>query len=61
MGRLRAIGPEGSLTTYELREESANRARKNVVGWMGKPDNHTVRIGNIYEGIVERVEARRRR
>jgi len=54
MALLRAIGSEGSLTTYELREEAANRSRKNVVGLMGEQPNHTVNIGNIYEGIEER-------
>lgn len=55
MAILRAIGASGQLVTYELHPESRNRADKNVRALLG-PDaqgNHTVRIGNIYEGIEE--------
>lgn len=59
MALLRAIGPEGHLTTYELREESINRAQKNVRAHLGEVDHHTVIHGDIYEGIeatgVDRV------
>ncbi len=51
---LRAIGAEGSLTTYELREEPSHRARKNIEALLGPITNHTVTIGDIYDGIVER-------
>ncbi len=53
LGILRAIGATGQLTTYELREEAANRSRKNVAGFMGETPHHTVRIADIYEGIQE--------
>jgi len=51
---LRAIGEGGRLTTYELHEEPAARARKNVAALIGEAPNHTVRIGDIYAGIAER-------
>ncbi len=55
MALLRAIGTTGRLITYELREASANTARKNVEALFGRPPpHHTVRIGDIYAGIAER-------
>lgn len=51
---LRAIGAEGRLTTYELHEEPAARAHKNVAALLGETPNHEVRIGDIYGGIAER-------
>lgn len=55
MALLRAIGPSGRLITYELREASANTARKNVEALFGGPvEHHEVRLADIYEGIPER-------
>lgn len=54
MALLRAIGPTGRLITYELREESINRAAKNVAAFLGETPNHAVRLGDIYDGIPER-------
>lgn len=55
MALLRALGPTGRLFTYELREASANTARKNVEALFGGPvPQHTVHIGDIYDGIKER-------
>ena len=55
---LRAIGPAslgGRLITYERRVEAKNRADKNVRAFLGRaPDNHTVHIADLYEGILER-------
>ncbi len=50
---LRAVGAEGRVYTYELRQESANRAAKNVHAFLGETPNHTVHIGDLYEGIEE--------
>ena len=50
---LRAVGESGELTTYELRQEPTNLARKNIRALIHEADNHTVRIENIYEGIQE--------
>jgi tRNA (adenine57-N1/adenine58-N1)-methyltransferase catalytic subunit len=44
----------GAVTTgYELREDFANRARANVVGFLGEGvlDRYRVEIRDIYEGI----------
>jgi len=50
---LRAIGPIGQLTTYELREDAKNRSDKNVHALLGPTPNHVVHLANIYEGIAE--------
>ena len=50
---LRAIGTRGKLTTYELRQEPMNLARKNIKALLGDADNHQVRLENIYDGIHE--------
>lgn len=51
---LRAVGSTGRVVTYEVREESANRGRKNVRALLGETGNHEVRMADIYQGIVER-------
>ena len=53
MALLRAIGADGELITYEWREESANRAGKNVAALLGETPNHVVRLGDITEAIEE--------
>ncbi len=50
---LQAVGSEGRLITYENRQEAANRGAKNVRTWLGETPQHTVHIGDIYEGIHE--------
>lgn len=43
------------VTGYEIREDFAARAMKNVTAFHGNvEDRYTVRIGDIYEGIEER-------
>ena len=54
MALLRAVGPHGHLTTYDLRQESLNRARKNVECFLGEQAQHELRLGDIYRGIRER-------
>lgn len=53
---LRAVGPAGRVVTYELNPEALPRAVKSMKAAFGSelPENHTVRVGNIYEGIEER-------
>ncbi|RIK11216.1 MAG: hypothetical protein DCC49_01350 [Acidobacteria bacterium] len=49
---LRAIGSEGSLVTYEMRDDHAARGLKNIADFLGcTPINHEVRIGDICDGI----------
>ena len=45
MALLRAVGNHGQVITYELRQESANRARKNVHNFMGDTPHHQCTIG----------------
>jgi tRNA (adenine57-N1/adenine58-N1)-methyltransferase len=48
---LRAVGPSGHVTGYELREEFADRARKNVEGFLGEGQPLSVEVRDAYEGI----------
>jgi tRNA (adenine57-N1/adenine58-N1)-methyltransferase len=52
---LRAVGPGGSLTTYEIREQVVVPSKANVAQLAPGADNHTVVVGDAYEmGIAER-------
>lgn len=48
---LRAVGPEGHVHGYELREEFADRARRNVEAFLGADVPLTVEVRDTYEGI----------
>lgn len=50
---LRAVGPEGRVITYELREEFATNARTNVEQFLGKAENLEIRAGDVYKDIEE--------
>ena len=50
---LRAIGPTGELTTYELREEFATMARDNVARFHGPAPQWTIKLRDAYEGFDE--------
>lgn len=58
MTLLRFLGPGGHLISYELREEFARLAGRNLDQarqyWGDSGARHTVRIGNVYDGIEER-------
>ncbi len=51
MTLLRAIGPTGHLTGYELREDFATRARLNVEAFLGEDLPLTIETRDVYEGI----------
>lgn len=53
LGLLRAVGPQGSVVTYELREDFARVARANVEAFMGKAENLEIRLGDVYTDVVE--------
>ncbi|UXA16168.1 tRNA (adenine-N1)-methyltransferase [Mycobacterium sp. SMC-4] len=56
---LRAVGPEGSVTSYEVREDHAEHAVRNVETFFGeRPHNWHLVIGDLAEhtgGEVDRV------
>ena len=54
---LRAIGPGGRLISFERRDEFAQVARANVVGFLGAdPANWTVTVGDLVESLPAAVE-----
>jgi tRNA (adenine57-N1/adenine58-N1)-methyltransferase catalytic subunit len=48
---LRAVGPEGHVLGYELRPDFADRARRNVEGFLGPGQPLDVEVRDVYEGI----------
>jgi len=53
MALLRAIGPEGQLVSYEIREDFADLARKNVGRYFGAASNWTIKIGDVGSELNE--------
>ncbi len=51
MALLRAVGDRGCVVSYEMREDFAAMATKNIERFMGKVPNHFLQIRNAYEGI----------
>ncbi len=51
---LRAVGPTGHVVSYEMREEFARRARRNIEVRLGPDVPLTVRLQDVYAGFVER-------
>ncbi len=53
----RAVGPEGRVISYEVREDHHERAVENVNSWYegsgGKPENLELRVGDVFEGVPE--------
>jgi tRNA (adenine57-N1/adenine58-N1)-methyltransferase len=52
---LRAIGPTGQVTGYELRDDFAERAVRNVHGFLGENVPLRVEVRDVYNGIDERA------
>jgi tRNA (adenine57-N1/adenine58-N1)-methyltransferase len=50
---LRAVGPNGRVISYELREDFASRARRNVATFFGEAPNWELKLRDIYEGFDE--------
>jgi tRNA (adenine57-N1/adenine58-N1)-methyltransferase len=48
---LRAVGPSGLVTGYEIRDDFARRAQANVEGFLGAEMPLTVEVRDVYEGI----------
>jgi tRNA (adenine57-N1/adenine58-N1)-methyltransferase catalytic subunit len=53
MTLLRAIGPTGSVVGYELRDDFAARAQRNVAGLLGEDVPLRVEVRDAYDGIDE--------
>ncbi len=53
MTLLRAVGPGGYVTGYELREDFATRARRNVEALLGADLPLRIEVRDAYEGIDE--------
>ncbi len=51
---LRAIGPSGHLTSYEVRADFADRARENVELFLGPVAYWTLKVADAFAGIEER-------
>ncbi|PJA78418.1 MAG: tRNA (adenine-N1)-methyltransferase, partial [Nitrospirae bacterium CG_4_9_14_3_um_filter_51_5] len=51
MALLRAVGDRGCVVSYEMREDFAAMATKNIERFMGKTSNHFLQIRDAYEGI----------
>lgn len=55
---LRAVGPAGTVTSYEVREDHAEHAVRNVERFFGeRPPNWSLHVGDVAEhtGEVDRV------
>ncbi len=51
MTLLRAVGSGGRVSGYEIRDDFADRAQRNVEGYLGPDVPLTVEVRDIYEGI----------
>ncbi|KAA0257871.1 tRNA (adenine-N1)-methyltransferase [Deferribacter autotrophicus] len=55
---LRALAGKGNLTTYEVREDFIEMAKKTIEDFLPEVNNHDVIHGNIYdgfEGVYDRI------
>ena len=50
---LRAIGPHGRLISYEIRNDFADLAQRNVATFFGAAPNWTLKRRDLYEGFDE--------
>ncbi|HLF40722.1 MAG TPA: tRNA (adenine-N1)-methyltransferase [Acidimicrobiia bacterium] len=51
MALLRAVGADGHVLGYEIREDFASRAQRNVESFLGPGQPFTVEIRDVYDGI----------
>jgi tRNA (adenine57-N1/adenine58-N1)-methyltransferase catalytic subunit len=50
---LRAVGPYGRVVSYELREDFAAHARRNVATFFGDAPNWELKLRDLYSGFDE--------
>lgn len=53
MALLRAVGKEGRLISYEVREDFCQMAQENVRRFFGMAENWTLKLADAYQGIEE--------
>ncbi len=53
MALLRAVGEKGTVYSYEIREDMAKWAMKNIKRFMGETENLVLKLKDVYEGIEE--------
>lgn len=52
---LQAVGPEGHVTSYEIRSDFLAQGLRNIEQyWGGRPPHLTARLRDVYAGIEER-------
>lgn len=55
MAAVRAVGPRGSVVSYEAREEFLEAAKRAIAETLGEiPENLTLKVGDVYAGVAER-------
>ncbi len=54
MALLRAIGKEGRLVSYEVREDFCRMAQENVERFFGRAEHWTLKLADAYQGVEER-------
>ncbi len=54
MALVRAVGREGRLISYEIREDFYRAAQRTVSAYLGNCPQWTIRLGDASEGILER-------
>lgn len=54
MALLRAIGDEGQLISYDIRDDFAGLARKNVERFFGPAPHWTLKVGDVGTELTER-------
>lgn len=54
MALLRAVGPDGHVTSYEARQDFFDMAQANVREFHGAAENWTLKLANAFDGIEER-------
>ncbi len=52
-----AVGEQGRVISYEIRQDHLDRAVENISDWYeaagGKPENVEMRLGDVFEGLPE--------
>lgn len=52
----RAVGAEGRVVSYEIREDHQEQGRENIQAWYGgraKPENLELRVGDVFEAGLD--------